>query len=504
MSTFYNVRARGVFNTHDNVTLCNGEGKTLTVLGNTEISGKQLKIKDVNNQNDMISLNPDGSFVSQSLQSGTGTFNSNIVVGDSKFTVNSDGVVSVGSTLAVTGATTLTGKLNPNGGIKVNTDKFIVNSDGVVSVGSTLAVTGATTLTGILNPDGGINVNTNKFTVNSDGVVTAVGDVTFTSNLNVGGSAEFAKVVNIYNDLIVDGSITVKGDMITKSQQEINVGDSHIYLNAENTVVSDTSGGIVVNAKAIVVKTISSVVSNMITVSESDAADFAAGDIIQVSGHLVDATLNGLYVVESVNLKNITIKTSDVKAVFVKTAIPDFFNPDNIDSVKVAKVKLGHMMIDAEHNTIEFASGFSDSDFDHAVDTNYIKYTDRIETLENNLSSNTVDNRSNIQTITNDVGSIQYLDKRVVVVNSTIDNTNSVFLPPVASGGEGDKIWTSSHRVYNNTDVPITIMNKPSINNEDWVETYFFDRVKTQQSIVIESGESIQLQYVTDGVWITM
>jgi len=336
------------------------------------------------------------------------------------------------------------------------------------------------------------------------GASTLSGPVSAGSSLAVTGAA------SVGGDLSVDGSIIVKGDMITKSQQEINVGDSHIYLNAENTSTSGTSGGIVVNANAMAnPEQLVSVSSSVITVAAPTA--IAPDSIIQISGCESDATLNGLYIADAIAGSDITIRSIGVNAAFAKTSIPDYAGVG--ETINVTHVSVGHLLIDAAHNTIEFASGSADTNFDHGVSTNYINYTDRIESLESGLSSSLVDNRSNIQVITSGAGVSQHLEKRVVRIDSTSD-TDAIYLPPASSetGGSGDTAWASSHRVYNNTVNPVIIWNNPTSNSSSYVDdggalwstTYYFDKAQTLTSIVVAPGESVQLQYVGNGIWITM
>ena len=68
-------------------------------------------------------------------------------------TLAASGAVTFGSTLGVTGITTLAALLNANGGIAVDTDKFTVSAAGAVVAASNVSVGGNTTHTGIVIED---------------------------------------------------------------------------------------------------------------------------------------------------------------------------------------------------------------------------------------------------------------------------------------------------------------------------------------------------------------
>ncbi len=71
--------------------------------------------------------------------------------------VSLSAALSVATTLAVTGASTLTGALAANGGITVDSTAFTVaDTTGNTSIAGTLGVTGISTFTGALNANGGV------------------------------------------------------------------------------------------------------------------------------------------------------------------------------------------------------------------------------------------------------------------------------------------------------------------------------------------------------------
>ena len=74
-------------------------------------------------------------------------------------TLTTSSNAAIGGTLAVTGASTLTGALAANGGINCDSGKFTVaDTSGNTAVGGTLAVTGASTLTGASTFNGAVTM----------------------------------------------------------------------------------------------------------------------------------------------------------------------------------------------------------------------------------------------------------------------------------------------------------------------------------------------------------
>jgi hypothetical protein len=109
-------------------------------------------------------------------------------VATSKLTVAAaSGNTAIAGTLAVTGASTLTGATNVVGNLSVNTNKFAVTAaSGNTAIAGTLAVTGASTLTGATGVTGNFAVATNKFTV-----VAASGNTAVAGTLAVVGNVGF-------------------------------------------------------------------------------------------------------------------------------------------------------------------------------------------------------------------------------------------------------------------------------------------------------------------------
>ena len=151
----------------------------------------------------------------------TTTLNANSV---STNTLSATGNTNIGGSLAVTGATTLTGALAANGGITTTTlnansvSANTLSATGNANIGGTLAVTGATTLTGALTANGGITTTTLNATT-----ITA-------SNLSTTGNSAVA------GNSTVGGSLSVTGQTLTHG---INNSGSQITNVANGTTTYD-------------------------------------------------------------------------------------------------------------------------------------------------------------------------------------------------------------------------------------------------------------------------
>ena len=145
------------------------------------------------------------SFHTNSVAIGAGataSADNQIVLGTSAETVVTPGNATVGGTLAVTGATTLTGALTANGGISTTT----LATTGNATVGGTLAVTGTTTTNGITNT-GAITTTT----------------LTTTGNATIGGNAS------------VGGTLNMNGNKITSVANGTNPGDAVNFGQLQET-----------------------------------------------------------------------------------------------------------------------------------------------------------------------------------------------------------------------------------------------------------------------------
>ena len=227
-----------------------------------------------------------GSALTFSTVSGTGTVNSD---GSVTANVNATTVTSVsatgistGGTLAVTGATTLTGALTANGGTTTTTlnvtgasttngitntgnitnsgavNTATLNTTGNASVGGALAVTGASTTNGV--------TNTGNIT-NSGAVNTAT--LNTTGNASVGGA------------LAVTGASTTNG--ITNTGNITNSG-------AVNTATLSTTGNASVGGKlAVTGASTTNGIANTGNITNSGAVNTAT---LNVSGA---TSTNGIY-----------------------------------------------------------------------------------------------------------------------------------------------------------------------------------------------------------------
>jgi hypothetical protein len=515
MSTFLQLRARGNFHTHDSVTLCDGTDKTLSLMGSTTLA-------------DTKTLTAGSTFAD--------TGGNGVQLSDSKFEVKDGGNThsGVALTIATTGATG--GELFLNRTARLqggdNTTPGLVTNYGIsVGSGSLSTLKGLTDLTGntiqlygmdganaasqdvTFSGAGNVILDTRTFKHQASNVTNFTLDASgLTSNVD----STFEKNVTVKGDLLVEGST------VTKNQEEVNIGDNHIYLNASNTLnTAASAGGIVINSKAVGtvlnVQSIQRYTENLnqegppgfgnLYFSNGVAANaetiFSEDDIVQISGSTI-ADQNGLYVVgANVGTNLVKIKEANVKPLFAKTTMAQAGTTgvgDMGSDVKLCKVELGHLLID--DGQLKFATGSTDGDFDHTDSSKYLSF------------AGSVDHRSESQTITATANTVQHLEKRVVIVTGA--TSNAIYLPPNTQsyGNSGSSNWLASHRIFNHTTNPITLYSKPSYNgapaytdpnNGTWGTASTFKHGDSSVTdIEIAAGESIQVQYVTDGVWATM
>ena len=301
-----------------------------------------------------------------------------------------------------------------------------------------MKVTGNSDLAGITAsslsvPTGGITVGTK---VSSATLQT-------TGEARVGGS------------LTVDGDIIVNGSMTTVESKEVNIGDNHIYLNADNIVLGESDAGIVTNCKAIASYTAAYYDSGpgvrapgslrLTKVSGTDVIP-ANGDFVQMSGFTdAYAYLNGIHevyiasgdlgldirfryedldksVIRFVNNNNVTHTTTE--------AIPH----EALTGVSVTFVQLSHLMFCAKHGTVKFAYGGKASKFD--PDTSY---TDLIKGDVQHTYEEVTGGGEDVDIVAN-----------VTQVTDAFTGTKGLVLPSNAPKG-------SEYKVINSHSSPITV-----------------------------------------------
>ncbi len=223
---------------------------------------------------------------------------------------------TVGGTLGVTGATTLSGTANVVGDFSVNTNKFTVAaSSGNTAVAGTFSVTGTSSHTGnstfggTVGITGDLSVNTNKFTVTA-----ASGNTAIAGTLGVAGDVavntnKFTVAASSGNTVIagtagVAGDFAVNTNKFTVVAASGNTSVAGTLAVTGNTTLSGTLAvtGVATHSANIVMS------SNYITgladpVNPQDAATKA----------YVDASRNGLDVKQSVRVAttaNITLSNT--------------------------------------------------------------------------------------------------------------------------------------------------------------------------------------------------
>ncbi|MEE9223044.1 MAG: hypothetical protein V3V40_06265 [Nitrosomonadaceae bacterium] len=113
-------------------------------------------------------------------------------------------------------------------------------------------------------------------------------------------------------DMVVTNDLTVRGTTTSVNSEVVNIGDNHISLNAGNTLLSDESGGIIVNTGIIgtAFEVSDSFVPGVASTSNPSvtlevAASFATNDIVEVSGTLHN---DGVYEVLSFTSNVLTVR----------------------------------------------------------------------------------------------------------------------------------------------------------------------------------------------------
>jgi hypothetical protein len=127
---------------------------------------------------------------------------------------------TVGTTLTVTGATTL------NGGLTMDTDKFTVaDTTGNTAIAGTLGVSGIVSLT-----------DTTDATALGTAAVVLSGGLSVAKKLHVGTNIE------VDGNIVIDGDFTVNGTTTTINATNLAIEDNLIYLNEGSTVTNPDLG----------------------------------------------------------------------------------------------------------------------------------------------------------------------------------------------------------------------------------------------------------------------
>ncbi|MDA9816195.1 hypothetical protein N9C75_03965, partial [Alphaproteobacteria bacterium] len=144
---------------------------------------------------------------------------------------------TIGGTLAVTGASTMTGALSVNNNLSVQDNK---------TIGGTLEVTGASTMTGALTVNNNLSVQDN---VTIGGTLDVTGATTISGDLTVTGLATLssieitdnATIGTLYTDTIMsaDGETSI---IRAESDGTVHIGENSLVFDATNDVISSSSG----------------------------------------------------------------------------------------------------------------------------------------------------------------------------------------------------------------------------------------------------------------------
>ena len=235
---------------------------------------------------------------------GAADFKSTVTVtgaAELKSTLDVTGAALLSSTLGVTGDADFDGAFDLQGSATLQ-DTLTVAGDtdlnglldvqGTATLQSTLGVTGATVLSSTLEVTGDADLN---------GALDVQGDVNLQAKLDVGG------------DVTIAGNLSVEGKTTSIQTENVNIKDSHLYVNKNYLSSTARTGGIAVNTKAIAQSLVQSVsgTSMICSVATGEGSLFETGDMVELSG-LTATSDDGLYVVQSVSGDDVTLDSSDV------------------------------------------------------------------------------------------------------------------------------------------------------------------------------------------------
>ena len=226
-----------------------GEGAPVTVVGPSQdliVSGTNVLPKTTNT----LDLGSTGAKFKDSFFDGTVTTDDLAVTGGSVLTGNA----TVGGTLGVTGATTLsstaaiTGNTTVGGTLGV-TGASTLDSAAVTNnatVGGTLGVTGNTTVGGTLGVTGASTLDSAAVTNNATvgGTLGVTGNSTFSGTLGITGNTTVGGTLGVGSTLGVTGNTTVGGTLGVTGATTFS-GDVNVGSDTLEEYVQDTVGGMV-------------------------------------------------------------------------------------------------------------------------------------------------------------------------------------------------------------------------------------------------------------------
>lgn len=181
---------------------------------------------------------------------------------------------------------------------------------GLATIGQTLDVTGKTTLNDDLHTVGAVDFDSTltvaqfaafQASVGISAVLNVGGPTTLQDSLDVQGQALFLKDVTVAGDLHVNGS------MITKHQEEVFIGDSHLVLNSGATLQGSSDSGICS-------------VYAVVNVLANNAEIVFEGDETKTGG--VSATDTGFFRINGVTLDPLLVASLDKAIISVTGKSP--------------------------------------------------------------------------------------------------------------------------------------------------------------------------------------
>jgi len=179
------------------------------------------------------------------------------------------GAATVSTTLGVTGATTLSSTLGVTGATTLSSTLGVT---GATTLSSTLDVTSATTLSSTLDVTGATNLNdTTTSTSNTTGALIVDGGFGLAENFNMGGDADIDGTITVGGAATLSSTLGVTGATTLSSTLDVTGATN---LNDTTDSTSPTTGALIVDGGVGVAKSLVTGAGAIINDDQTAGADF--------------------------------------------------------------------------------------------------------------------------------------------------------------------------------------------------------------------------------------
>ena len=192
-----------------------------------------------------------------------------VLAGTSGAIEDSTNLTFDGSTLAVTGAATVSTTLGVTGATTLSSTLGVT---GATTLSSTLGVTGATTLSSSLDVTGATNLNdTTTSTSNTTGALIVDGGFGLAENFNMGGDADIDGTITVGGAATLSSTLGVTGATTLSSTLDVTGATN---LNDTTDSTSPTTGALIVDGGVGVAKSLVTGAGAIINDDQTAGADF--------------------------------------------------------------------------------------------------------------------------------------------------------------------------------------------------------------------------------------